>query len=96
MGKMNSVIPGFCDLSSDDKLKIILCPKSSAAVKIVNKFIRIMFLARDKISDDVDLNEYSTMPVNIRPFEGDYENFSDCDEWEESFTELCLSEFEND
>ena len=96
MGKMNSIIPGFCDLSNDDRLKTILCPKSSAAVKIVSKFIRIMFLARDKISDDVDLNEYSTMPVNIRPFEGDYENFSDCDEWEESFTELCLSEFEND
>ena len=39
------------------------------------KFIRIMFLARDNISEGSSLNCYQTMPVNIYPFEGDYENF---------------------
>jgi hypothetical protein len=94
LGKMSSIIPGFCNLSSDAQLNTILCPKSTAAVKVVNKFTRIMFLARDQLSEDSELVNYPTMPVYIYPFEGDYENFSDCDEWEESLSEL--SEFEND
>ena len=96
MGKISSILPTFSALSSTDKLKTVLCPKSTAAVKIVNKFVRIMFLARDKISEGLDLNTYPTMPVNIHPFNDIYENFSDCDEWEEDFDELSLSENEND
>ena len=47
-----------------------------------------MCLARDNISEGIELNCYQTLPVNIYPFEGDYENFSDCDEWEENLSEL--------
>ena len=96
MGKMASIIPNFYQLSSDDKLKTILCPRSTAAAKVINKFIRIMFLARDNISEGIESNSYQTMPVNICPFEGDYENFSDCDEWEENLSELNCSDFDND
>ena len=96
MGKMGSIIPNFSQMSSDEKPKTMLCPKSPAATKIVNKFIRIMFLARDNLSEGLDLNDYPTMPVNIYPFEGDYENFSDCDEWEESLIEQNISYSDNE
>ena len=96
MGKMNSIVPGFNEMPESSQLKTILCPKSTAAVKVVNKFIRIMFLARDKISEGLSLNEYPTMPVNIYPFNSDFNDFSYYDEWEQGFTEICLSEYEND
>ena len=97
MGKMSSIIPGFKSMSEIDKLKTILCPKSSAAVKTVNKFIRIMFIARDNISESLAVNMYQTMPVNICPFnDEDYANFSDNDEYEISFSEQNLSDIEND
>ena len=95
MGKMSSILPGFNEMSELNKLKTILCPKSTAAVKVVNKFIRIMCLARDNISEGLGFDTYPTMPANIYPFCSDFDNFSDCDEWEDSFTELNLSEFEN-
>ena len=79
-----------------DKLKTILCPKSTAAVKIVNKFIRIMCLARDNLSEGLELESYATMPVNIQPFNMHYDYFSDCDEWEEEFDEFESSDNGND
>ena len=96
LGKMNSIVPGFNEMPEISKLKTILCPKSTAAVKVVNKFTRIMCLARDKISEGLSLKEYPTMPVTIYPFSSDFDNFSDCDEWEENLAELSLSDFEND
>ena len=95
MGRMSSIIPNFSQMSSDVKVKTILCPKSTAATKIVNKFIRIMFLARDNLSEGLSLDDYPTMPVDIHPFEGNYENFSDCDEWEESLCEQNISYSDN-
>ena len=97
LGKMNSIVAGFKNMSADNKIKTILCPKSSAAVKTINKFIRIMFLARDNINEGLGFNTYPTMPANIVPFCDDYANFSDCDEWEVSITEQNIeSDFEND
>ena len=95
-GKISSILPDFPAMSNADKLKTILCPKSTAAVKIVNKFIRIMFLARDEISEGLNLITYPTMPANIYPFSDYFDNFSDCDEWEENFEEPVLSDYEND
>ena len=81
-------------MSTTDKLKTILCPSTTAAVKIVNKFIRIMFLARDRLSEGLSLTElsYASLPANIYPCTTNYDSFSDCDEWEESFTNLDFSE----
>ena len=88
MGKMGSINPKFKLLSDSDKLKTILCPKSTPEVKIVNKFIRIMFLARDNLSEgsSIDNLSYPTMPVHVYPADTDYENFSETDEWEISFS----------
>ena len=88
MGKMGSINPNFNLLSDSNKLKTILCPKSTPEVKIINKFIRIMFLARDNLSEGSSINDlsYPTMPVHIYPTNTDYEIFSETDEWENSFS----------
>ena len=82
MGKMNSIIPSFKNLSSSNQLKTILCPTSTAATKVVNKYIRIMFLARDRLGEgnNIDNFSYPTLPV-IQDFI-DFDNFSDFDEWD--------------
>ena len=97
MGKMNSIVPTFSNMSECDKLKTILCLKSTAAVKTINKFIKIMFIASDDISEGLVLNTYQTMPVNICHFnDDDYLNFSDNDEWELSLSKKNLSDLKND
>ena len=55
-----------------------------------------MFLARDNITEGLETEDYATMPANIYPSSSDFDNFSDCDEWEQSLAELNLSEYEND
>ena len=65
VGKLTSVIPRFNMLPMYDQFKTIMCPTKAAAVKITNQFFRIMFLARDKLADNVPFSElsYPTMPV---------------------------------
>ena len=96
MGKIKSILPRFCEMSENDKLQTVLCPKSTAAAKIVNKFIRIMCLARDNITEGLENENYPTMPAHIYPCSFNLDNVSDCDEWEQSFAELNLSEYDND
>ena len=61
------------------------------------EFIKIMFIARDNISEGLAVNNYQTMPVNICYFnDDDYLNFSDIDEWELSLSEQNLSDLDND
>ena len=38
--------------------------KISAAAKTINKFIRIMFLARDNIVEGILYTKYATLPVH--------------------------------
>ena len=52
-------------MSENKDLLTILCPKSTAATKIVNKFIRIMCLARDNILASLETETYPTMPAHI-------------------------------
>ena len=97
IGKMSSINPHFVEMSNTDKLKTILCPSTPAAVKIVNEFIRIMFLARDKLSEGLSLTElsYPSLPANIYPCTTNYDSFSEWDEWEESFTNLNFSDIDD-
>jgi hypothetical protein len=37
-----------------------------------------------------------TMPAHINPCSFNFDNISDCDEWEQSFAEHNISEYEND
>ena len=47
-----------------------------------------MSLARDNLSEGHEYLNYPTMPVNLSSFYTDYDNFSDNDEWEESFSSI--------
>ena len=83
IGKMESILPGFKSLSKENQFKTILCPTKPAAVKITNQFLRILFLARDKLLDGTDITmlSYPTLPVN--PCQCNFDLLSDVeDEWE--------------
>ena len=88
-GKMSSISPNFGKLLPDEKLKFILCPTSEILSKVVNKFIRIMFNARDLIDQGIDLNTIC-YPTYSPPFtflnSSYFDQFSDCDEGEASFS----------
>ena len=90
-------MPNFMNMSSADKLKTILCPTSTAATKIVNKFMRIMFLARDSIEEGACIDDlsYPTLLVNHDYDYTDYDNFSDIDEWDHNATIDSASDYEN-
>ena len=66
IGKMESIIPGFKLLSKESQFKTVLCPTNPAAAKVTNQYLRILFLARDKLLDGSDISTltYPTMPVN--------------------------------
>ena len=98
IGKLNSIIPGFKSLPTIDQFKTIMCPTVAAACKITNQFFRIMFLARDKLAEGVEMSElsYPTMPVN-NVLNASFDNLSDVDledEWDEFQSELSDSSFE--
>ena len=85
---MSSVLPNFQSLSLEQKVKTILCPTSEILTKVVNKYIRIMFNARDNIDEGVDINK-SCYPTYSPPFthiDNDFDKFSDIDEGEASFS----------
>lgn len=88
-GKIGSVSPSFMGLSDEHKLKFILCPTSEIVTKLVNKFIRILFNARDNIDEGVDITQMC-YPTYSPPFtflnSADFDQFSDVDEWEASFS----------
>jgi hypothetical protein len=88
-GKMSSVSPYFINLSDEEKLKYILCPTSEIICKVVNKFLRIMFNARDNINEGIDIDK-TCYPTYNPPFTfldcTDFDQFSDCDEGEASFS----------
>ena len=65
-GKLSSIMPNFQFLSEEDKFRVILCPTSELSTKVVNKYIRIMFNARDNIDDGVDINQ-SCYPTYTPP-----------------------------
>ena len=84
-GKMSSILPTFSNLLPDEKRRFILCPTS----EIVNKFMRIMFNPRDLIDQGIDLNTicYSTYSPHLTFINSTYfDQFSDCDEGEASFS----------
>ena len=52
--KINSISPQFHPLAEEHKLKFISCPTFEKLTKVVNKFIRIVFNARDNQGIDQD------------------------------------------
>ena len=81
-------MPNFQFLSEEDKFRVILCPTSELSTKVVNKYIRIMFNARDNIDDGVDITQ-SCYPTYTPPFtliDNTFDQFSDIDEGEASYS----------
>ena len=98
IGRLNSILPGFSALSSNDQFKMIMCPTKPAAIKVINQYFRIMFLARDKLSDGQDISDlsYPTLPVNLAVYSNNFEMLSDVeDEWD-IFDESINSSFTAD
>ena len=54
--KMNSISPGFETLSLEEKFKVLLCPTTARTVKLINKFIKLMFEGRKKIDQTDNVN----------------------------------------
>jgi hypothetical protein len=92
IGKMNSILPGFSSLNNLAQFKTMLCPTVSGACK-VTKFIRILFLARDKLAQGVDMAElsYPTLPVPSH-LNDSMDILSDVgDEWDNYSSDLDIS-----
>ena len=49
--KLDTVVPGFLQLSRQHKILTMLCPTSIQATKLVSKFIGILFKARCQIDE---------------------------------------------
>ena len=47
--KISCIIPGFKDLSNDQKFKTLMCPTSPQIAKSVNRYIKSMFQKREQI-----------------------------------------------
>ena len=83
IGKMDSILPGFKDISKKDQFKMILCPTNPAAAKVTNQFLRILFLARDKILDGSNIDDLSYPTVPVSECQCNFDYLSDVeDEWE--------------
>ena len=85
-GKMSSISPSFHNLTCDEKLKYILCPTSEIMCKVVNKFIRIMFNARDNIDEGIETSCY---PTYTPPFT--FLNCTSFDQFSDSEGDTSLS-----
>ena len=60
--KMNLIVPNFKNMIDQDKLSIILCPATPAAVKLSNKFIAILFSNRKRLDEGIPLNNLTFPP----------------------------------
>ncbi len=54
---MTTLIPNFLSLTQDEQFVTLMCPTTPQAAKVVNKFIKILFEARQKILDGQQENE---------------------------------------
>ena len=49
-------------LNNQQLLATILCPPNARVAKLTNKFIKILFRARDKLDEGTPLNQLGFMP----------------------------------
>ena len=71
LGKLSSInpnIPNILNYSPDEQVKIMLCPSSAQATKLVNKYIHILMEARENI-DNGDHITNLTFPPNIQNYQ---------------------------
>ena len=75
--RLGCLVPDFVNLSFRDKLLTILCPTSAKAVKVTNKYISILFRARQSIDSGEHVNNM-TFPPNIESYFDIDLNVSNC------------------
>ena len=69
---METLIPNFSRMSDMDKVKTILCPVTPQTAKLIDKFLGIMFRARETIDSGDKPLEYPTwVPNTLNPFVND-------------------------
>ena len=54
--EMSSLIPNFIQMSEQNKFKTLLCPITPQAAKITNRFIKMMFDKREKLTNPTETN----------------------------------------
>ena len=67
--RLECLIPNLNNLTEIEFVKTILCPVSMQAAKLADKYIGIMFRAREDIDSGIICNEYPTWnPNSANPF----------------------------
>jgi hypothetical protein len=82
---LGRVVPNFEHLSFEHKVRTMLCPVSTQAAKLVNKYVRIIFNSRSKLDDGHPLSTL-TFPPMISSLEST-DSVSESSEDSESDTE---------
>ena len=54
-GKYSAIAPEFSKLNDEEKFSRLLCPKTALEVKLINKFIKILFDWREKIDNGFEI-----------------------------------------
>ena len=67
LGKLSSLNKSILDLNPIDQIKVMLCPTTPQAAKLVNKYISIMFKARKNI-DNGDHISNLTFPPQVHDY----------------------------
>ena len=83
--RLECYVPNINKMSKENQIKTMLCPTSPQAAKLINKFIGIMFKARENIDNGENILSYPTWdPTKPNPFidhtldnSTDSEQFSD-------------------
>ena len=52
--KMSSLLPNFISMNDEEQFLTLMCPTTSQTAKVVNKFIKIIFESRNRITDGKD------------------------------------------
>ena len=50
--KFSELNPSFVNLSLADKFKVMLCPTTAFATKLIHRFIKYMFATREKYAEE--------------------------------------------
>ena len=86
-GKLGSLLPGLDKLSEKARLHTILCPTSAVTTKLVNKYVLIMFEAREQIQNGEHISSMTFPPViPFTSMEDNLGNLSVSDDFEGSLS----------
>ena len=80
ISKLGSVLPSFKTLTPHDKVLTMLCPVTTVAAKLVNKYIRLMFQSRNQLDNGIPiLNLGYEKGIEVNPFFQDLDSDNDLD-----------------